>query len=386
MTRMLALCAAMALVLGAPRASAAELKVLGAKLDLPFAYKLIESGESLESDRDGLVGVEGREIEVLDGPLQGKRLRVVGRYWSPSFTDAALLRKSLGEIAAKDAAREATRDTGEVRIDNYTFHFSDRSSDDKKDPWPERMTMMGEVSAAMLSLQIHAKDVASLTPEVEQALKTAKLDFETLVRVRGRFDAEARAAKADTALETPLGSIDLGKKHRAQLVFSSMQRDAEGRQLSRTRTYYAQRVPGFWAASAPVLMTFACMVDSPEALEETLSLYDDDTTKPVEQRSVQTGGRVATKFLGTDAMLVTGKGPSHLGTRPSIRRLALAKDGTIYTFTVMRGGGSGVEEDVEKLLVKSSPQCRTDLAMPGDDANAPRPAAGNDAAPRVSSR
>ena len=386
MTRMLALCAAMALVLGAPRASAAELKVLGAKLDLPFAYKLIESGESLESDSDGLVGVEGREIEVLDGPLQGKHLRVVGRYWSPSFTDAALLRKSLQEISAKDATRELTRDTGEVRIDGYTFHFADRRTDDKVDPWPERMTMTGEVSAAMLSLQVHAKDVASLPPEVEQALKTAKLDFETLMRVRGRFDAEARAAMAETALETPLGPIELGKKNRAQLVFSYMQRDAEGRQLSRTRTFYAQRIPGFWAAPSPVVMTFACMRDTPEALEETLSLYDSDTTKSVEKRSVQTGGRVATKFLGTDAMLVTGKGPVHMGTRPSIRRLALAKDGTIYTFTVMRGGGSGVEEDVEKLLVKSQPQCRTGLAMPGTDAETPRPAAGHDAAPRVSSR
>jgi hypothetical protein len=377
---------AASLLLASHLASAAELKILGAKLDLPFAYKRVETGQVQEMDH-GLESSESVEIEILDGPLQGQHVVVLARYWTPARTDAATLRKVLRESADEEAKRAATRETGDVRIDGFQFHYADRRVDNKKATWPESMGIKGEVSASMYSLFVFAKDTTPLTPAMSQALKTATIDFETLVRVRGRFDDEAHAAVQGTALETPIGRVDLGNGGSARLLFSSMRRDGDGRQLGRTRGFAAHK-QGFWNVPSAVTLSFGCSVDQGDIYENVLSLYDDNDSVSIKERSVQTGVREPVTFLGRQAVAVTGKGPEMMGgTRPSIRRMALRADGTIYVFTVTRDGGAKVADIVTDQLTTATPACRVEPARgPEGTPATPKPAAGADATPRVSVR
>lgn len=385
MTRMLQWSVAVALGVAAQQASAAEMKLLGAQLDLPFEYKVVESAKQFEVE-SGLRVIDSREIEILDGAQAGQHLIVQTRYWTPSRTDAATIRKVLAEDAAEEGTRAKTRDSGELKIDGYTFFYSDRRIDNTKAEWPESMGLKGAVSASMYMLHVFAKDTAALTPAIEQSLKTATIDFETLLRTHGRFDDEASAAVAGSSMETPLGRIDLGKGGNARLVHSGVRLDGDGHVLGRSRAFAAYKT-GFFNPITAVTLNFSCMADRDGEYEDALAIYDDDDSVPVAERSVQTGGRVPVTFLGGGGVAVTGKGPVWAtGSRPSIRRTVLRKDGTIYLFSVTRDGGGKVEDVVAKHLTNAAPQCRLDLA-PLDDAPAtPRPAAGNDAAPRISIR
>ncbi|KGQ18372.1 hypothetical protein LF41_1371 [Lysobacter dokdonensis DS-58] len=366
-------------------ASADELRVLGATLQLPFAYQRVHATQR-SSHYAAMRTSESLEIAILDGPAQGQHLYVVADYWSDEDVDMGKLRTALRTQADEDRKRPGVREIAQVRIGGYDFWYMDGRVKNTNAQWPENMGATGEVGGGLLSVDFFAKDAAPLTPALAEALKSLAIDFDPLMRAKSRFGQEAEQMVQGTVIDTPLGRIELGKGAIARMVSSGVQYDGNGAAIGRERGFVARR-EGFWRPSFPTGLNFGCMSDDDARYKRLMSLYDDDDSVSIKERTIATGAPAPVPFLGGTGVLVRGKGPENY-SRATILRTALRKDGTVYYATITRDGGTNIESDVNEWLETAAPQCRMDpVVAPAPGAPpAPKPAAGDDAAPRVSTR
>jgi hypothetical protein len=353
------------LLLASPLAWAKPLEILGARVDLPFDYQVVDTTEHIQSSY-GLSTSQVFEIQVNSGDAKGQTLVVDALYYSPSNLDAGAMQSFLRSEAEKAAVEPGVRSVLPIQIDGFGFNFVDGPIKSKK--YPQRMAMAGVVNGAAYTLKIGASDVRAMSPQLAERMKAMHLDYASLLKARSRFDEEARQASKNHVLESPIGSLQLDSDVSARLVDSFVKRNATGNPVFRRRSFGLYKT-GFWTIQN-LLIAAGCGKQDTVDLDsygKFVHMTEEQANEDVKKRYTDVVGPVPGTLLGLTAETSTATGPQINPMRHTgVHRWAAKQDDTMYMVSIERLNGSPVENALVKQFSADKPVCRLDLPFAPD--------------------
>ncbi len=386
--RLCALCSAFGwLALIAPQAHAAEpLDVLGARVALPFEYRVLERAETRLGDV-GITAIESVDIEVRSGPALGQRVRVSAYRHAPSVLDQGTVQGLVRRHAEQLSGRIGTRSVRPLQIDGFGFYFIDARTG--TGAYSDALQLYGTVNGAVHRVMLLVKDRSLLTPALIDGFVATRIDFEHGLRHGFAFRDEQTRAHRKGEIETPIGTLALPRGTEARMVMSSIIRDGEGHPMFRGRGFglfkggvLTQQSLYFWAGcgSEPTAAssTFIAMDNGDDA-------SDGQKVNDIEDPSyaLQSGPAPAT-FAGLRGERSAGqwRAAGRLPrTYPVNRWVAHAEAGALQAELRRYSGSEKVDEAFARQLASLAPVCRRDL----DFGIAPAPKAVSDAVQNVPS-
>ena len=334
--------------------------ILGLVIELPFDYRTdwIEESHVGGPSFAAMQRIEG-EVDVAGG--DGRRIAMIASYRSFESLSSVDLAAIAQAAADEAAAGEGVRATARFQLDGFPFDFIDGPVTGDPD-YTERMTIGGVVSSGFYRFTVFATDRAVLTPELADSLRAARLDYAALLRIRPRFEEEARMALRDGQLDTPLNRIVLDGRSQGRLTGSIVTRDGNGVVVHRQRDF------AIFKSGLMTLQHLGLAVscgredlagwNADEFLRLTRELREDDP----DQRPTGISAPTPTTLLGLPALAVTAKGGKVLPMRRSAIRRWLVRDGGIaYGIGVERLNGSPVEKQLVAQFEDAEPRCQFDL-------------------------
>ncbi len=339
---------------------AAAPALLGLVVELPFEFRVKWHEESHGGGRSiaAMQRIEGEAIDASGKPVP---MALIVSYRSFEGLPSAELERIAQEAADKAGAAEGARGVETFRIDGFSFHFVDGAVDGD-DTYGERMTMAGVVSGGYFRFSVFSTEAAMLTPELAARMRAARLDYAALLKLKPRFEEEARMALRDGALDTPLSRLTLDKGAQARLVASLVTRDASGETIRRERDFAIFKA-GFWTLQSLTLSVSCGRDDHPgwnadDFLRMTPELEEED----VDDRPVNVSAPAPASMLGLPAQMTTAKGAKVPPVRRTdIRRWLVRHDGMAYGIGLERLNGSPVEKQLVAQFEAAEPRCQLDL-------------------------
>lgn len=343
-------------------ARAAELPTLGTRLPLPFDYKVLEkrdrSGRNL-----GLSVRQGHTLQITSGPHAGKQVVVEVSYYSPDKLEAGEMQSLVRDEFAKSAGKSGTREIKPLQLDGFGFHFIDGHIDEK-DELPERMSLAGVVSGTLYRITVSTRDPAVLSPELGNALKSLKLDYAALLKLKPAFEEEAKVAVRGLAIDTPLQRLTLPSNTKAALRSSTVVTNVDGQPIRRERAFSFYR-DGLWEPTF-VEAEFIC---GGEAIDSGVRRYDGFLSMVEEQqlehgtdRYTQVTAPEPARLLGMQAQTATAVGPALNEARSTlINRWAVREGGNVWMIDINRLNGMSIVKSMMSQLANAPAECQLGL-------------------------
>jgi len=245
MTRPRTLLPALILLLALPGAKAAPLDILGTRLDLPFAYDVVDSTSSL--------GVHGKEtygrqlvaLRIRDASGASWKILVAAAWLSAPGMHIAL-KSGPGEDSPAERGHGSQKTT--VRIDGRDFVFADERLDDAT--YPRVVRWEGTVDTLGYQIAIGMPEGFPMSDPLIESVRSIHVDRDALETNKSAVEAEVAGAVEGNRLHTPLGElatrndIDI----RFALIGASTTRDASGSVTFRRRSFGYSGPGGYLAA------------------------------------------------------------------------------------------------------------------------------------------
>lgn len=338
-------------------AGAANLKLLGTQVELPFDYKVVSHSEGFESNY-GLRSYDSYELEVAGGDAKGKKLIVGTEYYAPSRIEAGVVQNWVRGEAEKAAAKPDNRSVQPLEIDGFGFNFIDGPVDSKD--YPQRMGLVGAINGASFRVSVWAADATPLSPQLAAALKAVKVDYASLLKLKGRFEDEGKGATGEGWMETPLGRLQLGSGVSSSLISSMSKRDGDGKPVFRRRSFGLHKT-GFWTIQN-LALSVSCGKDDPKEFDDYLQMTAQQQDKDVKDRFTNVSMPIPALFASVQGQAATADGPLINGVRHSaVIRWGSRQNGSMFLAQVERLNGSPIETALATQLSAAAPQCRSDL-------------------------
>ncbi len=357
------------LALIAPQAHAAEpLDVLGARVALPFEYRVLERAETRLGD-PGITAMASVDIEVRSGPALGQRVRVSAYRHAPSALDQGTVQGLVRRHAEQLSGRIGTRSVRPLQIDGFGFYFIDARTG--SGAYSDALQLYGTVNGAVHRVMLLVKDRSVLTPALIDGFVATRIDFEQGLRHGFAFRDEQTRAHRKGEIETPIGTIALPRGTEARMVMSSIVRDGEGHPMFRSRGFglfkggvLTQQSLYFWSGcgSEPTAAssTFIAMDNGDDASDGQKAADVEDSSYALQS------GPVAASFAGVRGERSAGLWrPAGRLPRayPVTRWAADAEAGALQAELRRYSGSEKMDEAFGRQLASLPPACRLDLTF-----------------------
>lgn len=347
-------------------ASAKEIDAMIGKLDLPFEYELV--GESHSTGINyGFTSTNTKDIRVLSGPAKGETIKLVSHYFAPQNVEAGVVQGWIREEIQEQVGKGTGRSPALIKLGDHEFNYLDRQIErDGGKAWEH--SIAGVVGGATLRVMLGRPEKADIDADLVAALKKLRFDYEGTLKLRGKFDAEAREIVKGNQLFSPLGVMPQPPASQTRLGRVYVRRDGSGKPLRLIHTYYFSKT-GFWTVQS-MGVTMGCGVGDTERAETrkdvlTFENDDDDTTYSA------VTAPVASSLGGVPAQHTTASqsNRSNPYLRLKVARWFAEQGDNYYSLSLTRMNGSPLEKHITTQLSKNGLTCRMDsgLAAPKSD-------------------
>ena len=358
-----------ALLLSAHDAAAGTLKLMGTQVDLPFDYTVVSHTEGFESNY-GLRSYDSYELQIASGDAKGEKVTVGSEYYAPSRIEAGVVQNWVRGEAEKAAAKTDNRAVQPLEVDGFGFNFIDGPVESKE--YPQRMALVGAINGAVFRVSVFAADAKPLTAPLATALKAIRVDYAGLLKLKGRFEDEGKAATSDGWMETPMGRLTLGSGVSSSLITSMSKHDGAGQPVFRRRSFGLHKT-GFWTIQT-LALSVSCGKDDPKQFDDYMQMTAQLQDKDVKDRFSNVSAPIPARFASVQGQATTADGPQINGLRHSaVIRWGSRQNGTMFLAQVERLNGSPIETALAEQLSAAAPQCRSELPFGAGSQSATTP-------------
>lgn len=349
---------------------AGNLRVLGAGIELPFDYELVDTQDA---SSNGILfsATQRKRIDVRDADGSRNELELTASYIVSMHPSNAAMEDAIAKSEAEQAAKPGVRSSGSLEIDGFRFHFIDGPSGNRK--YPFRMGVSGVVDGALYRFAILARDQRLLTEDLAERIKGIRIDHAALSKLRPAFEDEGKSAAKDGVLETPLGGIHVGTGIGAWLSNSTLVTDASGRPVFRIRGFSLYWAGWMSLRDRRLVLYVGCgREDARDDDGDFLAMNGDDGEdegKGKGEDKGEDGGRyidvsdpMPAVLAGLPALTTTARSEKPVDFHHvSNRRWQARKDGVLYQAGLKRLNGSSIGESIGSQLETAPAACRLDL-------------------------
>lgn len=259
------------------------LETLLGRLRLPFGVELRSVEQSWETSP---MFITRRRMTLVptDGPWAGREVAVMSMVGIPGRLEAGAVQDFVKAYTEGRANKGNAVDADVVQVGGHPFNVLELSEEGKGGA-RRLLIAAGAVNGNVLVLEIAKPGDEDGGIALRDAFAGLRLDFLSMLRLRGQLQAEQARVVGGSALRSPVGDLPLPRGSESSLREMSVVRDGDGRVRSLAHTYFLAKT-GFWETQF-VALTVGCYApDDREGVEARWQAMDE-AKRAVFSRSAQ---------------------------------------------------------------------------------------------------